>query len=140
MSKPAISPIHAAAVRMRSFLGESRHAQFATVAWVVMLALLVRQVVVYGTRIPFNDDWIMLANVRPDAQFHAPWLWWVHNEHRIPLAKLVYLTAVGGTHDIRAGTFVTVAFLAAAAWGCMWMARRVRGRRTSPMRFFRSCG
>jgi len=104
------------------------HARFTFLAWLVMLALLVRQVVVFGTVTPFNDDWIMMANLRQDAEFHAPWLWWVHNEHRIPLAKLVYLASVGWTSDIRGGTFGTVLLLAAVSWSCIRMARRLRGR------------
>lgn len=128
MPEASFDSIRAGSTRLRPGGEERWQAWFPNCAWAAMLALLLRQVLVYGTRVPFNDDWILLSNLRPDAVFHAPWLWWVHNEHRIPLAKLVYLAAVGGTHDIRAGTFVTVALLAATAWACMRMARRLRGR------------
>ncbi|MBL8858040.1 MAG: hypothetical protein JNL28_06025 [Planctomycetes bacterium] len=121
-------PIRAFWRRIASLAGDDPAARFTALAWLVMLALLVRQVLVYGTQVPFNDDWIMLAKLRPDEQFPAAWYWWVHNEHRIPLAKVAYVASVGGTHDIRAGTFVTVALLAASAWLTVRMARRLRGR------------
>lgn len=107
---------------------EDKHSVFAVGVWFVLNLLLVRQLLVFGTVIPFNDDWILLAELRPEAEFHAERLWWVHNEHRIPLAKLFWFATVGGFHDVRAGTFLTVALVAAAAWTCMWTARRLRGR------------
>lgn len=104
------------------------HALFATSVWVLMCCALVRQVLVYGTRVPFYDDWLMGAVLRPDSSIGSGWYWWVHNEHRIPLAKAIYIFVVGTTHDARAGTFVTVALLASTARACMWMARTLRGR------------
>lgn len=116
------------AQNMKILEGRDRHALFTTGVWALMCLLLLRQVVVYGTRVPFNDDWILLRMLRPDVPLHGPELWWVHNEHRIPLAKLLWLATVGGLADIRAGTWLTALLMAGSAWLCMRAARRLRGR------------
>jgi hypothetical protein len=101
---------------------------FATGVWILLLGLLTRQVLVYGTHVPFTDDWIFIGELWPDGKLDLATLWRAHNEHRIPLAKLAWLATVRGLHDARAGTFLTVILMAGSAWLCLRTAKKLRGR------------
>jgi hypothetical protein len=109
---------------------------FAVGAWVVMVGLLVRQLVLYCTEVPVLDDWLMIWRLRPDVEWDWRYLWVYHNEHRMPLAKAAYLWGFFATHDLRAGAWMTCAMMGAAALACIFAARRVRGRSSFADAFF----
>lgn len=93
-----------------------------------MSLLLLRQVVVYGTRIPQGDDWLMLSRLRGDGPITVPETWWLRADDTLPLANLVYPSLVGGLHDVRAGTWLTALLLVATAFACVHVAGNLRGR------------
>src|SRR5205823_2555287 len=82
----------------------------------------------YGPDVPIGDDYDLvpaLSGARPIA---ADWLWSQHNEHRIPLPRLVLLASYRlSGYDFRAGMFVNVVLLAALAAGLIAAARGLRG-------------
>jgi hypothetical protein len=54
-------------------------------------------------------------------------LWGLHNEHRVPLPKLVAATLFDWFDDVRAPMVLNALLLAALAAGMIWIARRIRG-------------
>src|SRR5262245_59768529 len=64
---------------------------FALGVWVLMLVLAGIYVATYGTRVPFIDDLVMAPFVRQDHPILLRELWTQHNEHRIPLPRLLYV-------------------------------------------------
>jgi hypothetical protein len=80
-----------------------------------------------GTNAPYADEWefvpALLGREPP-----GPWLWRQHNEHRLPLPRLIYLALFELTHDFRAGMLLQVVMLSALALYLMRLADRLRGR------------
>src|SRR5262249_20848343 len=73
-------------------------------------------------------DWDMVP-VRTGRQpLTLDWLWAQHNEHRIPLPKLLYVALARGCGDLRAGMVFNVLCLAAVAAGLILAVRPRRGR------------
>ncbi len=80
-----------------------------------------------GSPLPIMDEWDLLANTR-DGHLAFGWMIQHHGEHRFPLPKLLWLTALRVTgYDFRAVMFVTLALLTSTGILLMWTARRVRG-------------
>ena len=81
-----------------------------------------------GSPLPIMDEWDLLAKTG-DGHLTFGWMIQHHGEHRFPLPKLLWLTALRVTgYDFRAVMFVTLTLLVAASILLMWTARRVRGR------------
>ena len=99
--------------------------------WGVCASLLVSMihfVTIYGTNLPFYDEWEMIPRLLGDEPITAEWLWSQHNEHRIVIGRLIYIAATRmANYDFRAGMFVNVAILAASAAGLIHFMRRLRG-------------
>jgi hypothetical protein len=79
--------------------------------------------------VPFLDEWEMVDALTGHQPISLAWLWAQHNEHRIPLPRLVYLALAklsGG--DFRAGMYFNAAALATLAAAMILTARRMRGR------------
>lgn len=102
-------------------------AWFVPLAAVGCLGVLVAFVAKYGSRTPFHDEY---------ANFHllfgeptAAAYWAQHNEHRIPLPRLLYVAAVklAGT-DFRAPLALNVVMLTAATAAVLGALRARRGR------------
>lgn len=79
--------------------------------------------------VPFHDDWDMLRVTMPDGAPAAAWFRESHNEHRIPLAKLVHAAVdpVAGL-DRRPTIALDLALLLGASAILVRAARRARGR------------
>src|SRR5437763_5735483 len=104
-----------------------RTAAAVTAAWSAMSAAAVGFVLAFGVNFPFMDEWATvpaLAAPRPDPA----WLWERHNEHLLPLPRLVYWAAFHLTGDLRAGMFVSAVAWSALAKLLADAARTVRGR------------
>src|SRR5437588_11854015 len=68
--------------------------------WLIMFALGLVYVSRYALTIPYVDEWEfipVLFGERPAAS----WLWELHNEHRFPLPRGVYLGLFQLTGDFR---------------------------------------
>lgn len=82
----------------------------------------------FGLTSPFADEWrwngIISGVERPTAQ----WFWLAENEHRMPLAKAIYV-GVGWLTDFRlpAGGIFSVLLMSLAALVVLWVVRRLRG-------------
>jgi hypothetical protein len=97
--------------------------------WLVLLAGAGVFVGSYGPPTPYMDQWGEVVPVLSGEQpVTLEWLWAQHNEHRLPLAKLIETTlvsAAGG--DFRAGMVFNVAVLGALALALPLALARHRG-------------
>jgi hypothetical protein len=96
--------------------------------WAAMLVAALAFVGRYGPRVPLWDDYDVVPVLTGAEPLTAGWLWSQHNEHRVPLPRLVLLGAyrLSGS-DFRAGMVVNVMALGALALGLIAVARARRG-------------
>lgn len=100
---------------------------FVAGVWFLMLIQGIVYIARYALINPYVDEWDFVP-----LWFHerpaGPWLWELHNEHRFPLARAIYLVLFWTTGDLRVGCYVTFAGLALTAWMLMRTIQRWRGR------------
>lgn len=105
-----------------------RPLRFALLAvWALFTLAAVGFVATIGTNAPYADEWEFVPALLGDEPA-LPWLWQQHNEHRMPLPRLVVLTYFKLTHDFRTGMFLQIATLSALALGLMRLAEKLRGQ------------
>ena len=94
----------------------------------ILLGSAVVYVMLYGTNVPSWDDWDMVPTMTHHQPITASWLWSQHNEHRIPLARLIMLGTYGLWPDLRACMYLNVLAMAVMSLALMRSARRLRGQ------------
>ncbi|MCS6864691.1 MAG: hypothetical protein RMJ56_17825 [Gemmataceae bacterium] len=95
--------------------------------WLVGTVAALAFVAFLGTNAPYADEWEFVP-VLVGEEPVGPWLWQLHNEHRMVLPRLVYWALFQLTHDFRTGMFLQVVVLAGLAWYLMRLAATLRGR------------
>jgi hypothetical protein len=105
--------------------------------WLLMTASTLAFVGRYAIDAPFLDEWDFLPALTAEAPDVPGWLWTQHNEHLLPVPRLIYwaLGRLTGW-DFRAGAYVTLAALAGLALACVLTARRLRGHVSYADAFF----
>ncbi len=102
--------------------------------WAAMFGGALVFVASFGNTLPWGDDYLLLGG---DNWSSVGWLWAQHCEHRVPLAKLLWVAVLVVTgFDFRAGIFLTVLALGAVAGAMIRTARRLRGRTSLVDAFF----
>ncbi len=103
-------------------------AVFVGCVWALMLLADLAYVRLYGSNVPSWDEWDMVPTLTGEQPITAEWLWSQHNEHRVPLPRLVILglNRVFGC-DFRVAMYFNVVSLGLAALGLIVMAARLRG-------------
>jgi hypothetical protein len=76
---------------------------------------------------PYVDEWAFVPVLFGDEPA-GPWLWELHNEHRFPLPRIIYLGLFRLTGDLRVGCYVSLFGISLVAAGLMRLARVIRGR------------
>jgi hypothetical protein len=105
--------------------------------WAMMVVLAFGFIAVYGSRIPYLDEWELVPTLTHNRPLTLDWLWAQHNEHRIPLARLVLLALYWPTgFDLRAGMIFNVSVLAGLSGAMIRTAERLRGRASYADIFF----
>ena len=105
--------------------------------WAMMLLAALSFVVKYGSNLPVCDEWRYVPYATGEQPVTAELLWQQHNEHRIPLPKILYLALSRLTHcDYRAGMVLNVVALGALAFSMIRVARRLRGSMSYTDAFF----
>jgi hypothetical protein len=96
--------------------------------WAAMTLLALVATAVYGRWLPWSDDFDLVPYLTGDRPVTAGWLWEQHNEHRIPLVKLLFvgLGRLSGA-DYRWTVVVNALILSATAAAMILAARRLRG-------------
>jgi hypothetical protein len=97
--------------------------------WAILTAGALVFVWSFGPNVPVLDDFVMVDVVVGARPMTLGWLWSLHNEHRVPLPKLILLVLYRASgNDFRAGMFFNVAALAGLAGaGIMVAGRRAGG-------------
>ncbi|MBV8336779.1 MAG: hypothetical protein JO358_15355 [Alphaproteobacteria bacterium] len=109
----------------------------AVVLWLGMLILAFACIAISARNLPWTEEWMMV----PPLTGHEPdllkWLWEQFNEHRIPLAKGIYLIllkASGG--DFRIGMITNALILGGLSLALIFAARDLRGHTRLADAFF----
>jgi len=97
------------------------------VVWIVATVAAFAFVAVYGVIFPWADEWEFIPALLNQEAF-TPWLWTQHNEHRLPLPRVIYYGLFQLTHDFRAGMIFQILLVSATAWRAMRYLQTVRGR------------
>ena len=104
---------------------------FVWAIWAVMTALALRFVALYGVDVPFWDGWSYVGYWTGQIPLSLEFLWAFHNEHRIPLPKLLLVGLAHLTHcDFRSGMVFSVVALSALSAALIRAVRRLRGGAT----------
>ncbi len=97
--------------------------------WGAMLLGALLFVAGFGANAPWYDEWGMVVFLSGARELDLRWLWSAHNDHRIPLPKLVLLGLYEASGwNFRAAMFANVLLLATAAALLIRAAAAVRGR------------
>lgn len=110
--------------------GEARGASaFVGAVFVAALGSTLWLAWTHAPIVPYLDDCGHVTRVAGEEKITADWLWSQHNEHRIPLPKLLSqaFARLSGM-DGRPESAINVLFLAAAALLLLGALRRFRGR------------
>jgi hypothetical protein len=105
--------------------------------WAVASAAAVAYVLHYASNVPWMDDWELVPWLTGAREVRPGWLWRHQNDHRYPLTKLalVGLSRLTGG-DYRAAMIACALALSAAAFACIRVAARLRGRTAWTDAFF----
>lgn len=102
---------------------------FVGATWAVLTAGLFVYIFRYGSPVPWMDDWELVPVLTHSRPASLRWFWLLHNEHRLPLAKIVFLALNGLTGgDYRAGMVASAAVMSGVAFAAARVAARLRGR------------
>src|SRR3954454_317960 len=106
-------------------------------AWAAMLAAALVFLARYASNVPSWDDWDMIPTLTGNQPVTWDWLWSQHNEHRVPMPRLIFLglnrlTVV----DMRVTMYFDVVVMAALAAAMILTAARLRGRPSAADAFF----
>jgi hypothetical protein len=100
--------------------------------WVLMMIIALVCMYKYGRNIPLAEEWWLVPPLTGHESNLLNWLWTQNNEHRVPLPRLVLLGLLKITNgDFRIGGFFNVAILGLLAFIMIFVARYIRGGRTS---------
>lgn len=107
------------------------------VVWVVMTIAVLLFVAHFGSNVPSWDDWDMVPTLTGEQPVTIGWLWSQHNEHRVPLPRLILLglNKLAGI-DFRAAMFFDVVASAALAAAMILLAQLLRGSASFTDLFF----
>ena len=116
---------------------DKRPFRFVLFVWLGMVIAALTLVAIFGSNVPSWDDWDMV----PTATGHQPvtleWLWSQHNEHRVPVPRLLMLAMMRWiAFDFRTGMYFNVLATSALALGMVFAIRRIRGSSSYPDAFF----
>jgi hypothetical protein len=96
-------------------------------AWAIMTLGALALVYHYGVNVPTWDDWDMVPTLTGHQPVTWQWLWSQHNEHRVPLPRLIMLAVMKPFGpDFRGGMYFNVFSAALLAAVLMLVARRLR--------------
>ena len=110
---------------------------FVWTLWSVMLSSQLALAMHFAHNVPFQDEFGFADVLAGRLSQSLSWLWTQHAEHRVPLAKLVWLgTLRVSGYDFRVGNVFTVLSLAGASAALIRTAASIRGRTSVTDGFF----
>ncbi|MBL8863798.1 MAG: glycosyltransferase [Planctomycetes bacterium] len=121
---------------LRWWLGALREPLLVWGTWLGLVTGAVVFIATYGSQIPFLDDLEILRLWMPTPERSLHGLWALHNEHRIPIPRLIQAGLLELTWDIRSGMYAQVVIHGAVSAAMILVARRLRGRTSWTDAFF----
>ena len=102
---------------------------FVWAVWGVLTATDFLWVSQYSINLPLVDEWVMVPVLTGHEPVTLSWIWSQHNEHRLPLPRLLLLGVyrISGC-DFRSGAWLNVALMSVLAALMILAARRSRAR------------
>ena len=100
---------------------------FVWTCWGLALASSAALVLLAGRNVPIQEDWHVIAAATGHQEGFWAWVWEPNNEHRVPIAKLLYVALFQLWPDFRVGMVFNVAALAGIAAAFVVFLRRMRG-------------
>lgn len=82
----------------------------------LMIAAALASMALWVPNIGMHEDYFMVAAMTGNEPDFLSWLWSQNNEHRLPVQRLIYVTALWLTGDFRSGMILSQALLVALAW------------------------
>ena len=132
-----MNPWRRAWARMRSAPAGFDATLFVWSCWLVMSVMAVLYVARYGGNMPFMDEFAMVPVYTHVQPVTVGFLWAQHNEHRIPLPKLIEIGLMKiSAMDFRAGMYFNVALMSLSAAWLIGIAKGIRGRASYADAFF----
>ncbi len=105
--------------------------------WALMLLAALTFVWSYGSNVPSWDDWDMVPTFTGHQPVTLSWLWSQHNEHRVPLPRIISLGLYRFiAHDFRVGMYFNVLVMGILACSMIFAAKRLRGFNSYADAFF----
>lgn len=99
---------------------------FVLLVWLECLLATQIFIATFAARTPYADDTsLFVARVGQGSFFQ--YLWALHNEHRLPIPKLVQYALYDWTGDVRSGMYAEAHVYGCIALGCILVARSLRG-------------
>lgn len=108
---------------------DHRARAFVWLVWLVMGIAALAYVSRYGSNVPSWDEWDMVPALTGNQPVTWDWLWSQHNEHRVPVPRLLLLALNRPFGvDFRIAMYFNVLVTALLAAAAIVVARKVRGR------------
>lgn len=105
--------------------------------WLVLSLNAIRFVAMISHPIPVWDDWAFVPYITGDEPATAEWLWAPHNDHRMPIGKVILLLMVRVFEgDFRTQVYFNLFTMIGIAAGLLYLAQRIRGRAAYTDAFF----
>jgi hypothetical protein len=102
---------------------------FVWAFWAVLLSAAFSFVVRNGSSVPYWDEWVLVPALTGHQPLTLEYLWAQHNEHRIPVPRLILVGLARLFHvDLRAGLILNVLVQGLVAAALVLAARKLRGR------------
>jgi hypothetical protein len=109
-------------------------------AWIGSGIVVYAFVDMYGLPIPYGDEWVNVSQALGQTPPTFHWLWSIHNEHRLPLPRLIYVGLIRlSGNDFRSGMFFNVFGLSALSLCLLVFLRRLRGNTSFTDAFIPIC-
>jgi hypothetical protein len=99
--------------------------------WAVMAGTMLAFVALYGYNVSQMEDWLIVPALVGKQPHLLQWLWSQYQEHRIPLAKAIYLVLLRASDgDFRIAMIANTLMLSILCLAMILTARRLRGGQT----------
>jgi hypothetical protein len=122
---------------MKKLRLESLAPWFVWSLWVVALTAMLALAASYTVNIPWADEWDYAPVIGGTRPASLEFFWAQHNEHRVPLPKLIWLLSLRlSDYDFRVLSFLHILGFAALSGALIVYAKLLRGRTSYADAFF----
>jgi hypothetical protein len=125
--RDALRRARPATAERRALAGDRRARVFVWTCWALVLVTSAYFVLRAGRNIPIQEDWHVIAAATGHQDGFWGWVWEPNNEHRVPIAKLLYVALFQLWPDFRVGMVFNLAVMAGIGAGFVVFLRRIRG-------------